>query len=181
MSIHHKGLFEKYKGNRQNFVETGTYKGTGVQLALDAQYNSVSSVELASSFYEKAVDMFRNESKVKLYKGTSENCLWEMIKNIDQEIVFWLDAHYAGDTGCIGPEKSPIIKELSIIGQHPIKTHIIMIDDVRNMGTEHFGMITKDEVMQKIMKINPNYKIIYEDGSVSNDQIFPKDILVAYV
>lgn len=179
--IHHKGLFEKYKCNKNVLVETGTYKGLGVQLALEAGYLSVSSVELASKLYESAVSMFKNNNRVKLYNGTSEECLWTMIKDINEEIVFWLDAHYAGDTGVMGPEKSPIIKELSIIKRHPIKTHTIMIDDVRDMGTGHFGMITKYQVIEKILEINTDYKITYEDGSVSDNQIFHKDILVAYI
>jgi hypothetical protein len=179
--IHHKGLFEKYKGNKTVFVETGTYCGLGVRLALDAGYDCVASVELSQKLYEAAINMFKDEKKVKLYQGTSEGNLWEIIKNINEEMVFWLDAHYSGEVGCMGPEKSPIVKELSIINRHPIKTHTIMIDDVRDMGTEHFGMITKNDVIQKIMEINQNYKIAYEDGSISDGYIFLKDILVAYV
>lgn len=180
--IHHKGLFEKYKGNKTVFIETGTYWGLGVRLGLEAGYDIVRSVELAPIFYERAVATFKNEPKVKLYQGTSESNLWEMIKDIDSEITFWLDAHYAGDTGYVGPEKSPIIKELTIIGQHPIKTHTILIDDVRDMGTIHFDMVTKETVIKQIMKINPNYKITYEDGSAGSDaSIFPNDILTAYI
>lgn len=179
--IHHKGLFEKYRDNKKYFVETGTYLGLGVQLALEAGYEFVSSVELAPQLYERAKEMFKNDARVKLYKGTSEENLWEMIANTQEEILFWLDAHYAGETGCIGPEKSPIIKELEIIKKHNIKTHTILIDDVRNMGTEHFGMISKYLVIEKILEINPNYSITYEDGSIDDKTIFPKDIMVASI
>lgn len=178
--IHHKGLFEKYKKDKNIFVETGTFCGLGVQLALDAGYSYILSVELDAKLYKRAMNIFKNELKVKLYQGTSENCLWEMIKDIKEEIVFWLDAHDS-NTGCVGPEKSPIIKELFIINNHFVKTHTIIIDDVRNMGTEHFGMITKDEVLQKIMEINPNYKITYENGSMNDEDVFYQDILVAHL
>jgi hypothetical protein len=177
--IHHKGLFEKYKGNRNVLIETGTYYGLGVQLALNAGYNYVSSVELSPILWASAMKMFHNYPRVKLYKGTSEDRLWEMIKDFNEEMVFWLDAHFAD--GIMGPEKSPILKELAIIGRHPIKTHVIMIDDVRDMGTEHFGMVSHEQVVEAIKDINPSYKIDYEDGSVSDRQIFPKDILVATV
>ena len=176
--IHHKGLFEKYKANKNVFVETGTYYGLGVSLAIAAGYKQVASVELSPALYKSAVRMFNDRPQVMLYYGTSENRLWEMIKDINEEIVFWLDAHFAD--GIMGPEKSPILKELEIIDRHPIKTHVIMIDDVRDMGTEHFGFVTRDEVIQKITEINPSYKIVYEDGSVDETHIFPKDILVAY-
>jgi hypothetical protein len=174
--IHHDGLFSKYKGNRNYFVETGTYYGLGVSLALTAGYDNVSSVELSPALYDIAVHAFSDRPKVKIYHGTSESQLWNMIKDIKEEIVFWLDAHFAD--GIMGPEKSPILKELAIIGRHPIKTHIIMIDDVRDMGTEHFGMVTRQQVIDKALQINHNYSITYEDGSVNEHQIFIDDILV---
>ena len=177
--IHHKGLFEKYRQNRNVFVETGTYYGLGVQLAINAGFSSVSSVELSPALYGNAVRMYNNHPQVKLYHGTSESRLWEMIKDVNEEIVFWLDAHRAD--GIMGPEVSPIIKELTIIRRHPIKTHVIMIDDVRHMGTEHFGMITQQEVIERVLAINSSYKIVYEDGSIDDNRIFPKDILVACV
>ena len=176
--VHHSGLFKKYKGNKNVFVETGTYYGLGVGLALEAGYSNVSSVELSPALYANAVAAYKNRPNVRIYHGTSESRLWEMINGCDEEIVFWLDAHRAD--GIMGPEASPIIKELAIIGRHPIKTHVIMIDDVRDMGTEHFGMITQKEVVDRVLAINPHYKITYEDGSVNDQQIFPKDILVAY-
>ena len=177
--IHHSGLFKKYKSNRNVFVETGTYYGLGVGLALEAGYGSVSSVELSPALYANAVASYVNKPNVKIFQGTSESQLWEMIKGVNEEIVFWLDAHRAD--GIMGPEASPIIKELAIIGRHPIKTHVIMIDDVRDMGTEHFGMITQQEVVERVLAINPNYKIAYEDGSIDDARIFPKDILVACI
>jgi hypothetical protein len=177
--IHHDGLFKKYKGSRNVFIETGTYYGLGVSLALSAGYDYAHSVELSPTLYANAVDMFRNRPTVRIFQGTSESRLWEMIKDFDEEMVFWLDAHFAD--GIMGPEKSPILKELAIIGQHPVKTHVIMIDDVRDMGTEHFGMVTQEQVVEAVMRINPNYKIVYEDGSVNEKLVFPKDILVACV
>lgn len=174
--IHHEGLFKKYRNNRNVFVETGTYYGLGVQLAINAGYQCVSSVELSPALFQNAVDMYKSEPKVHIYHGTSESQLWEMIKDVDEEIVFWLDAHRAD--GIMGPEASPILKELSIIKRHPIKTHVIMIDDVRDMGTEHFGMVTQQQVIEAAMSINSQYSMAYEDGSVNEHQIFKNDILV---
>jgi hypothetical protein len=176
--IHHAGLFQKYRNDRNVFVETGTYYGLGVQLAINAGYRHVSSVELSPALFKNAVDMYKNEPRVRIYHGTSESQLWDMIKDVNEEIVFWLDAHRAD--GIMGPEASPILKELAIIKRHPIKTHVIVIDDVRDMGTEHFGMVTQQQVIESAMSINPEYSIVYEDGSINEHQIFKNDILVFY-
>ena len=56
-----------------------------------------------------------------------------------------------------------------------------MIDDVRDMGTVHFGGITKDIILSKVIEINKDYKIMYENGSISDNNILYNDILVAYI
>ena len=61
------------------------------------------------------------------------------------------------------------------IKRHNIKTHTIMVDDIRLMDNIHFS-VTKDKVIKKIYEINPNYKIKYYD-----DECAKEDILVAYI
>ena len=46
--------------------------------------------------------------------------------------LFWLDGHYSGGETAKGDADSPLREELEAIGRHPIKTHVIPIDDVRS-------------------------------------------------
>ena len=108
------------------FVETGSNKGDGIQHALNAGFPLIKSVELNHKIYEKCVERFKDKDNVILFEGSSGDLLWDMIKDIETPITFWLDAHKS--------LKSPFIKELNVIKRHPIKTHSILIDDVRCMS-----------------------------------------------
>jgi hypothetical protein len=171
-------VFSKYPNSV--FVETGTYHGEGILYALQAGFKNIRSVELFDKLYHMCLEKFKNFPNVKLYQGNSSEKLWEMIANINEPITFWLDAHYSDSSTAKGPEFSPIIKELEVIKRHPINTHTILIDDIRDMGTMHFDFVTREQVIEKLMEINPNYTISYENG-LNGDMIFYNDILVAKI
>jgi hypothetical protein len=165
--------FQKFPN--EYFVETGTYLGEGVLLALNAGFKHVYSIELSPDLYKNCLKKFQNSSRVKLFLGSSENLLENVIRNINKPITFWLDAHYSGGNTAKGIEFSPIMKELEIIKNHPIKTHTILIDDVRCMGGQGFDFVTLDQIINKILEINPKYKISFESGFIEDD------ILVAQI
>lgn len=62
-----------------------------------------------------------------------------------------------------------------MFSEEKIKEHTIMIDDMRCCGTDLFDFISKDQIESSVLKINPNYKIHYENSWELND------ILVATV
>lgn len=70
---------------------------------------------------------------------------------------------------------SPVLQELEQIKKHPIKNHTILIDDVRLFGTIEFDYVTLDQIIDKVLEINPNYNISFVPGYVQND------ILVAQI
>jgi hypothetical protein len=99
-----------------------------------------------------------------------------LLKRIDGPATFWLDGHYS----CVamagkGETNTPLLAELESIRQHPVKTHTILIDDIRLLATEHLDYLTLDQITKKILEINPNYQITFEDGVISND------VLVAFI
>lgn len=101
--------------------------------------------------------------------------LYDVIKNINSSITFWLDGHYSGYDTAQGDENNPILKELEQIKKHHIKNHTILIDDIRLCGGFWFDDITLEQIISKILEINKNYTISYVDGYVKND------ILVAQI
>jgi hypothetical protein len=72
-------------------------------------------------------------------------------------------------------QKCPLETELNIISQHPIKIHTIMVDDMRCCNTDYFDFKSKELIEQAILKINPEYKLVYENSWE------PSDILVATI
>lgn len=173
-------FFKKYLS--PCFVETGSYRGNGIKMALEAGFPEVRSVELNRDNYEHCVDLFKGDKRVKLYHGSSSDLLNEMMQDIDEPVTFWLDAHYSGKgtAKTDGSDFSPILKEIDNIKKHPIKSHTILIDDRRDFGTRNFDHVTEEEAVEKIKEINENYKISRETGSTESP-LFKNDILVAKV
>jgi ribosomal protein S17E len=157
-------ILQKYM-NRV-FVETGSHAGEGIQSALDCGFNKIISIELSEKYYNFCVNRFKSNDKVVLVQGDVEIMLEGVISRLNEPITFWLDAHYSGDDTALGMQGDPIYEELEIIKQHPIKIHTLLIDDIRGMNV--------DKLKEKVLEINENYQISFEDGFVPNDVLVAK-------
>jgi len=158
------------------FLETGTADADCVRLALELNFEKVFSIELDPILQNKNIENYQsyiNDGRLELVTGDS---LWELsqlIPKLDKPTTFWLDAHV--DFGPSGTKRCPLYEELSTISFSDIKTHTILIDDMRMLGGWWGEGISVEGLTERLLKINPDYKFVYEDGFVS------KDILVAYV
>ena len=97
------------------FIETGTYKGHGVQQALDSGFEKVYSIEVKKEFYEDCKNKFSkeiSEGKVNLVFGDSLECLKDIIKDIESPITFWLDGHGGYSEVGTGIKACPLYEEL---------------------------------------------------------------------
>ncbi len=168
-------LFERYNNNRV-FIETGSYVGEGILNALLAGYDTINSIELVDEHYHYCKNVFKYQFKVNLYKGDTVEELPPMLDKINEPATFWLDAHYSGGNTGFKGVLSPLMQELDIISKHPIKTHTIIIDDLREWKPEYpaigFGI---QDIKDKILLINKDYTFTLADGYV------PNDILVAEI
>jgi hypothetical protein len=158
-------------------VETGTYKGDGVQAALNAGFERVISFEVVESLYQEAQLRFKDDARVQLVHGSSARLLYENIRTITEPITFWLDGHYStGVTGYDPDYICPLLQELEQIKRHG-SHHTILIDDrrlfhrIQGAPIEHAFGIDEWEIRAKLLEINPQYKLSYEDGHVPNDII----------
>ena len=166
-------IFQKYK-NTECFFESGTHVGEGVQKALESGFKNIISVELAPNYYNHCVSKFKDNNYVKLFMGDTEDIMEQLISSINEPITFWLDGHNSGADTAWGKHESPLIQELEIIKRHPIKTHTLIIDDLRCWEKPHYDF-DKSDVLEFIKTINPDYEIVYEEGHIMDD------ILVAYI
>lgn len=159
-------LFKKYINGI--FIETGSGSGEGIQAALDAGFQKVYSIELSPKMNNICSRKFITNSRVFLFLGDSQEVLPKVIATINEPVTFWLDAHASGgDT--MGAALPPIIEELEIIKSHRIKTHNILIDDLRCWNWN-------DILEKKLLEINPDYIIRLEDSS-----LFKNDIMAATI
>lgn len=117
--------------------------------------------------------------RLTLFCGDSAIILSDILEFVNEPCCFWLDAHagsmkYGGD-----PKNVPLFRELEIIKNHPVKNHIIAIDDVHLFGTDQNGAcdytnITKERVANFIRTINSKY-------DVSVYAPFGMEMIIAYV
>jgi hypothetical protein len=172
------------------FIETGTYLGDGVRKALEAGFLKIYSIEIDPERYKSCQKMFSNNKNVTIILGDSGKILPELLKNINKKITFWIDAHYCADGAFIGDKWCPMKEEFNAIKNHPIKNHIILIDDWRCMENTHIdytwidqqktkrnitergkevGFLGKEKCLQTIKDINNDYKFTFENGTIEND------------
>jgi hypothetical protein len=84
--------------------------------------------------------------------------LWEMIKDIHEPMTVFLDAHFQMFEGeDPGANPFPLLKELEQIGRHPIKSNVIIVDDMLIMQNDIVGY-DKEDIKSTILSINPNYE-----------------------
>lgn len=168
-------VFKKYPN--YFFVETGTYNGRGVQLALNTRcFKKIYSIEFLEDRYKNCIEKFRHNATVELLQGDSAELLGRILQNVDRPCTFWLDAHGHGTPI---DRASPLLKEIEAISKHHIKNHIILIDDVRSFGArptnpQKHSWPTLDVAINALRMVNKDYKISYEDSDVKK-----KGILVA--
>lgn len=156
------------------FVETGSYAGWGIDAALEAGFDKIISIEVNDHFYQICRKRFTQYQNVDLHFGDSILVLPEILAGINERCTFWLDAHYMSDPNTEGGMiPVPLMEELEIIKQHPIKDHTILIDDIRLLRNHEaewadlsYGV---NDIEEFIYSINPKYKITYAFGEVEDD------------
>lgn len=166
-------LFRRHNHNSV-FIETGSFNGDGIKNALFSDYKEIHSIELAESRYYYCKSHFRYNPNVHLYLGDSVKELPKILQEVKEPATFWLDAHYSGYGTTFAETLTPLMRELDVIGKHEIKTHTIIIDDLREWKRDYpaigFGV---DDIKEKILEINPDYMFSFAEGFI------PNDILVA--
>jgi hypothetical protein len=114
----------------QVLVETGTYSGATVAACLGA-FARLYSVELSAELHAAARRRFALWPKVKLYQGDSARELARILDELREPALFWLDAHYSGQDTARADSDTPVVQELQMIARHPVRDHVILIDDAR--------------------------------------------------
>lgn len=158
------------------FVETGTYLGETTAFVHQHGFDRIFTIELSGVYYQRAALKFINNPGVTVFHGNSKTDLWNLISHIPHPMTFWLDSHWSGvpDVGCDPVTLCPILEELEQISRHPIKTHTIMVDDMRLMDGVHFPVVAA-QIIEALRKINPAYSLAgFDDALATND------VLVAY-
>lgn len=130
-------------------VETGTYRGD-MLLAMLSVFRRLYSIELHPVLHQRACRLFRGRSQVRLLQGDSGQRIPDVLQELDRPALFWLDGHYsAGNTAKAGLN-TPVVEELNHILAHPVRDHVILIDDARLFnGTDDYPTI--DNIREQVI------------------------------
>ena len=148
----------------RTLVETGTYLGD-MMAAIRPDFDRLISIELSTELAERARARFKKYPKIKIVQGDSGERLQEILEGISERTLFWLDGHYSGGFTAKAALDTPVVNELKTIFAHPVKDHVILIDDARLFnGTDDYP--TLDELTTLVHSYRPNYEV-----SVRHDAI----------
>jgi hypothetical protein len=177
------------KHNCINYFETGLWdprSNVSSKQALQCNFDKVYCIEIRSDWVELGKQIFKEDiqkDRYNLYLDDSTNMKKYLIdNNFKDKTMFFLDAHV--DNGNIHnyKKKCPLFEELEAIADLKRKDHIIMIDDLRIIttsfpwGETSYGNIDfLQQIKQKILSINENYKFATLNGHIEND------VLIAYI
>ena len=110
------------------FVEGGTYKG-GTAKSMGEKFKKIFTIEKSNIMFEIAKDNLKDTNNITLLKGDTREHLDSIIRN-NENILFWLDAHWSGGDTYGEEDECPLIEELNIIFKYN-KNYVILIDDAR--------------------------------------------------
>ena len=144
-------------------VETGTYRGDMVYAQLK-NFETIYSIELDKSLWEKAVIRFENCKNVQILNGDSGKVLSQVVPKLDAQTLFWLDGHYSGGITAKGELNCPIFEELSNIFNSSLY-HYIIIDDARLfIGLEDYPTI--EELKRYVIEKKQNASLFVLDDLI---------------
>lgn len=164
--IYKHAVIKKYQANFQlhTLIETGTFLGDTIA-ATNSYFDHLYSIELSDELYELAKKRFEKNTKVIIKHGDSGEMIKEILDDVTQPCLFWLDGHYSEGNTAKGQLNTPIIQELTHIFNTEIKGHVILIDDARCFnGTDDYPTI--DFLTEFIKQFNPNLQLVVENDII---------------
>jgi hypothetical protein len=142
------------------FIETGTYEGEMVEAMLPV-FRQIHSVELHPALFATARNKFKKHAHVKIWHGDSEIVLKEILMQLGEPALFWLDGHYSGAGTARGNSDTPVLKEVADIRAHSLNSqHVILIDDAHCFnGSNGYPKLAAMEKMAAEMFPKHHFKV----------------------
>lgn len=156
----------RYQHSRQftTFIETGTFTGEMVE-AMRRHFQRLISIEMSPEIHERARRRFAGDPRIELLLGDSAVVLPRILEQVRDPALFWLDGHFMGGSTARGRDDSPVRHELSALIAHPVRRHLVLIDDARLFdGTA--GYPTLSQLRDSIHRERPGSDVQVEDDII---------------
>jgi len=148
----------------RTFVETGTYRGDAVaKLVRSRSMERIISIELDPTLASQARKRFSRNPTVEIKQGDSALLLPDVVRELADPALFWLDGHFSGGATADSGE-SPVMKELEAVLSSPVP-HVVLIDDARLFDGSD-GYPTLQTVLELVALRRPEMKFAVHDDIV---------------
>jgi hypothetical protein len=127
------------KFSLQHLVETGTYLGQSTNF-FSKRLVKVQTIELNLALFDYAKQKFKKRNNIVCHFGDSQIVLKEILDNLDEPSIFFLDGHMSGGITSGGSSPSPVKSELQLLKKFKlISNSVIFLDDARGFdGTNSY-------------------------------------------
>jgi hypothetical protein len=154
------------------FIESGTYMASTALWASEI-FEKVYTIELSGELYSSAVQKYAHIKNIKFLQGTSSTVLAEILKEVDEPAVFWLDAHWSAGVTAGEGVPCPLTDEIrAVLNADP--AHFILVDDARFMMMPPPESIEKPhdipswgEVFKLLDSHGKRYSVVWRDVLIS--------------
>jgi len=156
----------RYQAARKlaTFIETGTFTGEMIE-AMRPHFQRLISIEMSPEIHDSARRRFAGDPRIEILLGDSAVVLPRVLEQIREPAVFWLDGHFMGGSTARASEDTPVRHELSALLTHPVRRHLVLIDDARLFdGTA--GYPTISELREWIHRERPGSEMRVEDDII---------------
>lgn len=141
----------------RTFVESGTYLGATV--AFMRRYcPHVYSIEFQPHLAEAAQKRFAHDPAIRILQGDGSNRMPQIVAELQEPALFWLDGHFAAGTARDGEVACPTLQEISAALGDTRYSHVLLVDDAREFKGKG-GYPTLDALQQFIRSARPDVAI----------------------
>jgi len=136
------------------FIETGTLNGDTIR-TMHGFFAEVHTIEISKQYYNAFLTNHPKYNNVTIHLGDSSKVLPDLLNDISDNTIFWLDGHWSsGDTGR-GEKDCPLLDELAAIDTvYSPQKALIIVDDHQQFGThlnEDWSDITEENVLASFL------------------------------
>lgn len=135
-------------------VETGTNFAHMIYVQKNF-FREIYSIELDSWKAESARRKFAGRRNIHIIEGDSAEALPKLLAGIREPCLFWLDGHDFDVS-------TPVNRELDALFRHPVKDHVILIDDA-NWFDGRGQYPTLDELRERVARDYPGHMVEVKD------------------
>jgi hypothetical protein len=145
------------KFNLAVLIETGTNHAHMIY-AQKPHFREIYSIELDEWRAESARSKFANRPNIHILQGDSGEVLPKLLPAIKEPCLFWLDGHDFDIS-------TPVKKELDALFKHPIRDHVLLVDDARWFdGRSDYP--TLEELWQEVARAYPGHTMEVKDDII---------------